>query len=148
MHVNASEHAADEALRAFQNGFHCAESVSLAVARAFGDTNFSPSLATGFGGGIGRSFAELCGAFTGGVLAIGALHGRTVPGDPRWKDSLAPLTAAWRETFLREFGSLSCPTLLARLSRENDFAACKNLASQAAGLAAGLIADYRATHKL
>ena len=34
-----------------------------------------------FGGGIGGSTEELCGAFTGGVIALGYLLGREAPGD-------------------------------------------------------------------
>lgn len=32
--------------------------------------------ASGFGGGIGGSTEELCGAFTGGIIALGFLLGR------------------------------------------------------------------------
>ena len=138
-----SVQVATEALNAFKAGYHCAESVSLAVVRHFGDPDFSPRIATAFGAGIGRTMTELCGAFTGGVIAIGVLFGRDNPGDPLWKDQVAPLTAQWRELFLQEFKTLSCPTLLVRFGEQDDFMDCKSLASRAAGLLAELIVSHQ-----
>ena len=65
-------------------------------------------MATPFGGGIGRS-EDLCGALSGGVLAIGACAGRT---DPKG-DKLRSYTAAGElhKKFLESFGSTSCKIL-------------------------------------
>ena len=66
----------------FQSGLHCAEAVSKTVLEIFSDESHPKVIksASGFGGGIGGSMGELCGAFTGGVIALGFLTGREEPG--------------------------------------------------------------------
>ena len=67
----------------FESGLHCAEVISKTILEMFsGEPN--PAVirsASGFGGGIGGSNEELCGAFTGGVVALGYLLGRENGGD-------------------------------------------------------------------
>ncbi len=93
-------------------GYHCAESVFLAVAAGFDDGyNESLRLNTGLGGGIART-GRTCGAITGGVLALGHLYGRTDPSD---EDSYARVAAMARDVlddFAREFDSTECEELL------------------------------------
>jgi C_GCAxxG_C_C family probable redox protein len=43
-----------------------------------GKSELIPKIATAFGGGIGRC-GSLCGALTGGVMAIGIKHGTNEP---------------------------------------------------------------------
>ena len=63
-------------------------------------------MSTAFGGGIGGSRQELCGALSGGVMVIGALHGRTDPSqDDRFCYSLAK---QYQEAFLAEFACSQC----------------------------------------
>ena len=65
----------------FSAGFNCAECVTEAV-WALIQSDLPPDawkLATGFGGGIGL-YGDTCGALTGAILAVGAVHGRgTLP---------------------------------------------------------------------
>lgn len=66
-------------------------------------------LTTPFGGGIGSTKAELCGALSGGVMAIGLVHGRTAAdGD---KMASYGLAAAYRARFQETFGSTICQDL-------------------------------------
>jgi hypothetical protein len=44
------------------------------------DAGHMCQLACAFGGGVGLSRQEMCGALSGGVLLIGLLYGRTHPG--------------------------------------------------------------------
>ncbi len=71
-------------------GYNCAESV-FEAALELADTGLSKDairLATGLGGGIGI-FGGTCGAITGAVLAVGAVHGRrSLPQGSDRKDSL------------------------------------------------------------
>ena len=61
---------------------------------------------TAMGGGVGLTRQELCGALSGGVLIIGAIHGRTSPEED---DSLcAQLAAEYRQKFLQAFGTTKC----------------------------------------
>ena len=66
-------------------------------------------LATGFGGGVGGSRQEMCGALTGAVMVIGAVLGRTRPGEDG--QPARDLAARYRERFLAEFGSTQCAQL-------------------------------------
>ena len=62
----------------FSKGFNCAECVLEAVLTTV-DTGLpaeSLKMATGFGGGVGL-YGDTCGAITGAVLAVGAVHGRS-----------------------------------------------------------------------
>ena len=64
----------------FESGLHCAEVISKTILEMF-STESHPAVirsTSGFGGGIGGSNEELCGAFTGGVVALGYLLGRTI----------------------------------------------------------------------
>ena len=95
------------------NGFHCAEAVAAAVLESRGaDPSQALAHATPFGGGMGRTFGETCGALTGGLIAIGHLHGRTRPGEG-W-DKPASLARELRERFLEAFGETQCLALRER----------------------------------
>jgi C_GCAxxG_C_C family probable redox protein len=62
----------------FSKGYNCAECVLEAVLSLI-DTGLPQEvqkLATGFGGGVGL-FGDTCGAVTGSVLAVSAVHGRS-----------------------------------------------------------------------
>ncbi|MCL6449835.1 MAG: C-GCAxxG-C-C family protein [Acetobacteraceae bacterium] len=52
----------------FEEGYNCAESVLMALDRAWG-LGVDPSAGTGLGGGLGRE-GHACGALTGGVIAL------------------------------------------------------------------------------
>ena len=61
----------------FESGFFCAESVLLAIAEYLGiESEFIPGIATGFCSGISRT-SGLCGAVSGGIMALGLVSGRT-----------------------------------------------------------------------
>ncbi len=66
-------------------------------------------LSTGFGGGLGGTRQELCGALSGGVMVIGALYGRTDAD----QDKSRPyhLAACFRERFAQAFGATICQDL-------------------------------------
>jgi C_GCAxxG_C_C family probable redox protein len=67
----------------YESGFHCAEVITKTVLEMFSRKPHpeATKAASVFGGGIGGSTEELCGAFTGGVIALGYLLGRDAPGD-------------------------------------------------------------------
>jgi C_GCAxxG_C_C family probable redox protein len=55
----------------YQSGLHCAEVISRTALEIFSEEAHPEAIktASGFGGGIAGSTEELCGAFTGGVIA-------------------------------------------------------------------------------
>lgn len=94
----------------FQQGFCCAESVLQAVAESRGiKSDLIPRIATGLCGGMAAT-GSICGAVSGGVLAINAVAGRSSVGQP-----LEPHFRLVR-TFLRQFetrfGTSNCERLI------------------------------------
>ena len=64
------------AMEKFVAGYNCAQSVLYAFGPELGlDGEISLKLATGLGAGMGRR-GEVCGAVTGGILALGLKYGR------------------------------------------------------------------------
>lgn len=93
-----------------EEGFNCAETVLKTVSEEWGyDDRLIPRVATPFGGGIGRQ-GLLCGALTGGVMAIGLRFGRDKGDEPR--DKAYGLATVFVKGFEREFGGLNCYDLI------------------------------------
>jgi len=106
----AAERAALEAERLHHLGYNCAESVLGGVVAAHSQEPAPLRIATGFGGGIGRT-GDVCGAVTGAVLALGWLRGRTRPDE---KEIYARVSASIRgllADFRTEYGTLTCSAL-------------------------------------
>jgi len=69
----------EKASNLFLKGFNCSQSVLMTMFEHWGGNNeLVPKIATAFGGGIGRC-GSVCGALTGGVLAIGVRFGTNEP---------------------------------------------------------------------
>lgn len=73
----------------FRGGFFCSEAVVSSIRSGFGldIPEEVISMASGFPVGIGRSKC-LCGAVSGGVMALGIFFGRTKQGDPKVEKNL------------------------------------------------------------
>jgi len=117
-----------------QSGFHCAEAISKALTELFGQEGdgYAPKVASGFGGGIGGSHLETCGALTGGIIALGWFWGRTNPGGDKTK--VYELAADFREHFVEKFGSSHCQSLLDKFGKQENMMKCKKLTAEAAGI--------------
>ena len=91
----------DEAYNNFMKGYNCAQSVALAYAE---EMHLTPeqalTMSAGFGGGVGR-LREVCGAFSGIVLVLGALYGSP---DPSQKTALYTEVQALAERYRTENG--------------------------------------------
>jgi C_GCAxxG_C_C family probable redox protein len=123
--INISK-ASDESLRLFGNGFHCAEAVAAVVLKELGEESMEAAAhASGFGGGIGATHEEICGAITGGVIAIGHIHGRRKPGGD-WKKA-AKASESLRKRFLEKYPSTICSTIIDSFEEQDQMAACKKL---------------------
>jgi C_GCAxxG_C_C family probable redox protein len=74
--------AEDFSLELFEKGYNCAQAVFCSQASKTGlDEDTMLRISTGFGGGMGRT-GKVCGAATGGVLALSAIIGQN-PGEPK-----------------------------------------------------------------
>lgn len=111
MHIDFAEVRAT-AEKYYRDGdFYCSEAVVKTIKDAFGlgydDTVIA--LASGFPVGIGRSGC-ICGAVTGGVMALGMVFGRTQPKDERVNKALV-LSKELHDQFRSNHKSLCCRVL-------------------------------------
>jgi C_GCAxxG_C_C family probable redox protein len=124
----------ERAFSLHRDGFICSEAVLTAMAEHFGlpSGETIPAVATCFGGGVGRTKQELCGALAGGLMAVGCLRGRSVPGED-WSRA-AELAAEFRKRFLETFGSTACQDILTAFGEQDNMMRCKRLSGQTAGI--------------
>lgn len=101
---------AECAAELFSKGFCCSESVLQAVAKSYGiESELIPKIATGFCGGIART-GNVCGAVTGGVMAISLVTGRDNPSGPRELNQR--LIQQLLNKFEMRFGAVVCQQLI------------------------------------
>jgi C_GCAxxG_C_C family probable redox protein len=90
----------------FYSGFRCAESVLQAVAEQAGiQSPLIPKISTGFCGGISRT-KGVCGAVSGGVMALGMILGRTSAEAP--VDDIYGKVQKFLSAFENQHGSNNC----------------------------------------
>ena len=108
---NTKAQAAQRAADLMANDWHCSEAIFIAVGEhELGKVSEQMiKMTTPFAGGIGCQHLDLCGAFTGGVMAIGAARGRADSSVN--DDACQALATAYRTAFLEKFGSLICADL-------------------------------------
>ncbi len=102
----------------FFEGHNCAQCVAMAFAPEMGLTPArAAQLSAGFGGGFGR-LREVCGAFSGAVLVLGALYGSA---DPAQKTALYTAVQALAAQYAAQGGkdSILCRDLLGLQKGEN-----------------------------
>lgn len=75
--------------------------------------------ATGFGGGVGR-MGDICGALTGGVMAIGLQYGRATKEDEKSGPRTYGLTEKLYGLFEEEFGSPTCYDIIKTNLRDEE----------------------------
>lgn len=96
-----------------KQGYNCAQSVAGAFADLTGTAPEQLMAAMGgFGGGVGGSHEELCGAVSGGVLVLSLLHPHTDGEDRAGKVRLYAQAKEFRRRFQEVFGLTRCGDLL------------------------------------
>lgn len=102
----------DIAVAKFQEGFNCAQAVLYAFSDDLGiEKETALKMACAFGAGMGRK-EEVCGAVTGGIMAIGCKYGRGEKDDPSATEVAYTKTRELMDTFAMKHGSFSCRELL------------------------------------
>lgn len=100
-----------KAMEYFQNNFNCAQSVLGAFAEDAGMSEaLALSIATNFGGGARK--AEMCGAVSGALMALGLFCNHTDGSDQETKAEAYALSEEFMDRFIRENGSVVCRNLL------------------------------------
>lgn len=103
---------ADKAVERFLSGYNCAESVLLTGCEMLGiESEITPKIATGFGGGIGRQ-GSVCGALSGAVMALGLKLGRMKAEDTESRERTYAASLQLYKEFEKEFGSAICYELI------------------------------------
>ena len=93
-------------------GYSCAQSVFYAFCEDLGvEEDTALKLACGFGGGMGRK-GEICGAVSGGILALGARYGRGEKEDRTATEATYARTRELMDEFTRRHGTCLCRQLL------------------------------------
>jgi C_GCAxxG_C_C family probable redox protein len=101
----------ERAATLFREGYNCAQSVLLTMFEHWnGKSAAIPKIATAFGGGIGRC-GSVCGALTGGVMALGIRYGTNEPSlEKRLK--AYELAQKFYKRFEKQHGSVLCRELV------------------------------------
>ena len=98
--------ASKRAVKLFQTDYCWAESILLSVAETKNiESDLIPKIATGFCGGVSHTDG-VCGAISGGILAINMIHGRDELSVPRENSEIKIQKLI--STFNREFQSEHC----------------------------------------
>jgi C_GCAxxG_C_C family probable redox protein len=126
----------------YGSGFHCAEVITKTVLEMFSGKPHPEAIraASIFGGGIGGSTEELCGAFTGGVIALGYLFGRDAPGD-NMRDAAA-LVNEFKSRFQAQFGTLKCRDLLCSFDEQEGPLGCVKLTAETSVILANVLNEF------
>jgi C_GCAxxG_C_C family probable redox protein len=129
------------------DGLFCAESVLAAVSEEAGIISpLIPRIATGFCGGVART-RGICGAVTGGIMALGILYGRD--NAEQSYETVYEKVQQFLQAFEEEYMSINCFELTGcDLSKEegrqafvekNMMEKCRQFTGRAASLVAELI---------
>jgi C_GCAxxG_C_C family probable redox protein len=96
-------------------------------------------MTTGFAGGVGESKQEMCGAFSAGVMIIGALYGRNSLGE----DDLPAqqMATRYRVRFAAELGATRCGPLYEQAHAPGGFGSCSVVVERAARILLRLLAE-------
>jgi C_GCAxxG_C_C family probable redox protein len=102
----------EQAVSTFEGGYNCAQSVFSAFCEELKiEDDLALKVATGFGAGMGRK-GEVCGAVTGGIMAIGVKYGRGEKDEPAVANVAYARTVEFMDQFANKHGSCLCRELL------------------------------------
>ena len=106
--VKRSEVAVDKYL----SGYNCAQAVLYAFSDDLNmDKEAALKISCGFGGGMGLK-EEVCGAVSGGVMALGLIYGRGENQDRSLTQETYRKTREFMDVFAEKHGSFICRKLL------------------------------------
>ena len=126
-----SQEVDKRAVELMENGLHCAEAVLVAVLEGQNlPTDMAPRAASAFGAGVGRSKKGLCGALSGGLIALGLAQGRDTSRES-WND-VAAKADAMRQWFAGNFGCSRCEVVLEKLGPQDGNELCIGLTGRTA----------------
>jgi C_GCAxxG_C_C family probable redox protein len=110
--MNAKGSLAEKAIIHFRDeGYNCSQSVLLTMCEHWKCKNeLVPRIATAFGSGMGRC-GSVCGALSGGLMAIGIKYGTNEPSAEK-RSKAYELAYKFYRTFEKQSGSAMCQELI------------------------------------
>ena len=100
------------AVKNFENGYNCAQSVFLAYCEEYGiDKETGLKMSSSFGGGMGR-LREVCGAVSAMFAIAGLKYGYTTPDDDEIKQKHYELIQKLANEFKSKHKTIICRELL------------------------------------
>ena len=100
-----------EAIKIFDGGFNCCQAVFVPFAQELGlDRETALKISSGFGGGMRN--AEICGAVSGAVMALGLKYGHFKEDDSDSKEKMGQMVKDFSASFKEKYGSIICRELL------------------------------------
>jgi len=111
--MESSQQISEKAVKYFQGGYNCAQSVFLALYEHLepnSKNELVPKIATGFGGGIGRC-GSVCGALTGSIMAVGIKDTLNEPGIEKRAKAYATAKTLLQQ-FEKQQGTTFCRDLI------------------------------------
>jgi len=130
----AKQSIMNEAREYLNSDWHCSEGILKAVGGHYlGEISEQGlRMSTPFAGGIGGTNEGLCGALSGGLMVIGAIHGRK---DAQTNDDCcAKLAQTYRDRFIAKFEYSRCADLKKHWITEKGNGSCAELVAQAVGI--------------
>ena len=135
----------------FSSGLYCAESVLKVIADEENiDSPLIPGIATGFCSGMSRT-CNMCGALTGGILALNMVFGRNLSEESVEENYKAVQSLI--NMFENEFGTTNCQELLGcdlgsekgqeEFNENNLHLKCREYTGKVAELAHEIIGDAK-----
>lgn len=102
----------ETAVQKFTSGYNCAQSVLFSYSDEIDiDKNIALKIAWAFGAGMGRK-QEICGAVTGGIMAISLKHSRFQNEHATTTDKIYSKTRELMDRFQVKYGTYKCSELL------------------------------------
>jgi C_GCAxxG_C_C family probable redox protein len=112
--------------RNYEEGFHCAESIANTINEIFsGKPELNCNAASGFCGGIGGCKEDVCGALSGGIIALGLKHGRRTGKEDI--SNLKSMSAELRQLFIQKFKTTVCKDVITNMQQMKGFESCKDV---------------------
>ncbi len=102
----------EKAVHTFQSNFNCAQAVFSVFAEDLGlDKDTCLKISTAFGGGMARR-QKVCGAVTGGLMALGMKHGKGLEDADEKKTRTYEISEDFMKAFKERNGSIDCRDIL------------------------------------
>lgn len=140
----SKQKAISDALKFFDDGYACSQSVLLAFSDEFNlDERTAKLISANFGGGMGR-LREKCGALTGGFMVLGLKYGNTEPKDMKTKLESYRMVRTLNKQVQAIYQTTNCAEILKKHATDQEVADRKHhkiICREIVGNVTGMVYD-------